>query len=229
MVGKCLFVTGTGTDIGKTYVTGLIVKKLKDSGVNAGYYKAALSGATVDAAGNLEPGDVLHVKQTAKLDTSVSDMVSYVYREAVSPHLAAKLNGEVIDFAKIKADFTRAKTIFEYLTVEGSGGIVCPLRFDETKQLLLADVVCRLSLPVLIVADAGLGTINGTVLTIHYLNDRHIPVKGVIFNNSRPGDVMEEDNAITIEKMTGVKVLARVKKGDTELFMESAALTALYE
>ncbi|MBQ9615065.1 MAG: AAA family ATPase, partial [Selenomonadaceae bacterium] len=54
-MGKCLFVTGTGTDVGKTYVTGLIVKSLRDAGMSAGYYKAAVSGATMDETGHLCP------------------------------------------------------------------------------------------------------------------------------------------------------------------------------
>ena len=66
-MGKALFITGTGTDIGKTYVTGLIVKKLRDAGLRAGYYKAALSGAEVGADGKLLPGDVLHVARVADL------------------------------------------------------------------------------------------------------------------------------------------------------------------
>ena len=62
-MGKGLFITGTGTDIGKTYVTGLIVKKLRDAGYNGGYYKAALSGAEPDEHGILQPGDALHVNR----------------------------------------------------------------------------------------------------------------------------------------------------------------------
>ena len=62
-MGKALFVAGTGTDVGKTYVTGLIVKKLRTAGYRAGYYKAALSGAEPDAQGALVPGDVRHVQE----------------------------------------------------------------------------------------------------------------------------------------------------------------------
>ena len=89
-MGKALFVTGTGTDIGKTYVTALIVKCLRDAGFAAGYYKAALSGAEVAADGTLLPGDALHVARVARLDAA-DVTVSYVYRDAVSPHLAAQI------------------------------------------------------------------------------------------------------------------------------------------
>lgn len=228
-MGKALFITGTGTDVGKTYVTGLIVKKLRDAGLNGGYYKAALSGAVSDAQGNLQPGDVLHVKRVAGLDEPIANLVSYVYREAVSPHLAAKINQNPIDFDRVEADYRRAKAKFDYLTMEGSGGIICPLRWDEKQHVILDDFVKQLNLGVLLVADAGLGTINSAVLTIEHLRAREIPVRGIIFNNYIPHDIMQDDNAKMIEAMTGVKVLAYVKKGDKELDMKVEVLKGLYE
>ena len=121
-MGKSLFVTGTGTDVGKTYVTALIVKKLRKSGKNAGYYKAAISGAERDEQGELLPGDALYVNETARIGEQTSRLVSYVYPEAVSPHLAAKLNRCPIDFQRISQDFQSAKERYDYLTMEGSGG-----------------------------------------------------------------------------------------------------------
>lgn len=228
-MGKALFVTGTGTDIGKTYVTGLIVKKLRDAGLNAGYYKAALSGAEPDASGTLQPGDALQVNKVANIGEKIENLVSYVYREAVSPHLAAKINNKPIDFAKVTADFKRALAKYDYLTMEGSGGIICPLRWDSEQHVILDDLVKKLGLSVLIIADAGLGTINAAVLTIEHLQNRAIPIKGIIFNNYVPNDLMQDDNGRMIEEMTGIKVLAKVKKGDKELIMPTSDLQSLYE
>ena len=115
-MGKALFITGTGTDIGKTYVTGLIVKRLKAAGLRAGYYKAALSGAEMSADGSLLPGDALHVARTAALAEDEA-IVSYIYRDAVSPHLAARIENRPIDFGKVERDFRAAKERFDYLTV----------------------------------------------------------------------------------------------------------------
>lgn len=228
-MGKCLFVTGTGTDVGKTYVTALVVKRLRDSGRNAGYYKAAISGAEQRPEGKLWPGDACYVNEIAGLGETWDRLVSYVYPEAVSPHLAAKLRQEPMDFRKVEEDFLRAKSHYDYLTMEGSGGIVCPLRWDEEEHVVLDDLVKRLGLSVLLVADAGLGTINGTVLTVSYLRSRQIPVKGIVLNRFHPGDVMEEDNLAMVEEMTGVPVVAKVKEGDETLEMDGAALAALYE
>ena len=226
-MGKVLFVTGTGTDIGKTYVTGLIVKCLRDAGRSAGYYKAALSGAEVAADGTLLPGDALHVARTAGLDAA-DVTVSYVYRDAVSPHLAAQIEHRPMDFAKVAEDYRRAKERTDYLTVEGSGGIICPLRWDDDEHVVLDDLAVRLGLTALVVADAGLGTINAAVLTAEHLHARGIPLRGFIFNNWQ-GGLMQEDNVRMVEEITGAHVLARVPHGAAELPMGADALAALYE
>ena len=226
-MGKALFVTGTGTDIGKTYVTGLIVKCLRDAGRSAGYYKAALSGAEVAADGTLLPGDALHVARVAGLDAA-DVTVSYVYRDAVSPHLAAQIEHRPMDFATVAEDYRRAKERADYLTVEGSGGIICPLRWDDDEHVVLDDLAVRLGLAALVVADAGLGTINAAVLTAEHLHARGIPLRGFIFNNWQ-GGLMQEDNVRMVEEITGAHVLARVPHGATELPMGADALAALYE
>ena len=84
-MAKKLFITGTGTDIGKTYVTGLILKKLQESGRRAAYYKAAMSGNERDADGHLIPGDALHVKTVSGITQPLKTMCPYVYEAAVSP------------------------------------------------------------------------------------------------------------------------------------------------
>ena len=226
-MGKALFITGTGTDIGKTYVTGLIVKKLHDAGLRAGYYKAALSGAETLADGTLLPGDVLHVAQIAGLAAEDAS-VSYIYRDAVSPHLAAQIENRPMDFDKVEQDFKQAQERTDYLTVEGSGGIICPLRWDDVEHVVLDDLVLRLGLSALVVADAGLGTINAAVLTAEHLRMRGIPLKGFIFNNWQ-GGTMQEDNVRMVEALTGARVLACVEHGAVELPMAVDALAALYD
>ena len=226
-MGKALFITGTGTDIGKTYVTGLIVKKLHDAGLRAGYYKAALSGAETLADGTLLPGDALHVAQIAGLAAEDAS-VSYIYRDAVSPHLAAQIENRPMDFDKVEQDFKQAQERTDYLTVEGSGGIICPLRWDDVEHVVLDDLVLRLGLSALVIADAGLGTINAAVLTAEHLRMRGIPLKGFIFNNWQ-GGTMQEDNVRMVEVLTGVRVLACVEYGAVELPMAADALAALYD
>ena len=229
-MGKALFITGTGTDVGKTFVTALIVKCLKDAGLDAGYYKAAISGAEKDEEdGTLHAGDALYVKEIAELSETQEELVSYVYEAAVSPHLAAQLDNNPIDFDVVEKDFRRALSRHEYITMEGSGGIICPLRWDKEQHVILDDLVLRLGLGALIVADAGLGTINAAVLTVEHLRARNIPVRGIILNRFHDGDIMEEDNLDMVEALTGVKVVATVKSGDEALDMDARELAALYQ
>lgn len=223
-----LFVTGTGTDMGKTYVTGLIVKKLAQGGKNPGYYKAAMSGNDRREDGSLIPGDALFVQQTSGIRQALEEMCPYVYENAYSPHLASRIEGSPVTMDVVKQGFYDVCEKYDYVTVEGSGGILCPICFDEAK-IQLEDIIKELDLPSIIIADAGLGTINSVVLTVEYMRAKKLPVKGIIFNHFHPGNVMEEDNIFMCEYMTGLPTLARVKDGDTELDMDLDTLTSLYE
>ena len=181
-MSKNIFITGTGTDVGKTYVAGLIVKKLADSGLSAAYYKAAMSGNERREDGSLIPGDALSVKNRSGISQSLESMCPYVYENAISPHLASRIEGNPVDMQVVKSGFEKLDAEYDYMTVEGSGGILCPICFDECK-IQLEDVINELGLSSIIVADAGLGTINGVVLTAEYMKARNMPIKGIIFNN----------------------------------------------
>lgn len=93
----------------------------------------------------------------------------------------------------------------------------------------MEDVVKELHLSSILIADAGLGTINSVVLTAEYMKTHGLPLKGIIFNHYHPGDVMEDDNIFMCEHMTGLPTLAKVQDGDTELDMNIDALCALYD
>lgn len=227
-MSKSIFITGTGTDVGKTFVTALIVKKLHRSGRSAAYYKAAMSGNSRGGDGRLIPGDAADVKRISGIAQPLEEMCPYVYEHAYSPHLASRIEGNPVRLQVVREGFEAVSRNYDYVTMEGSGGILCPVCFDETK-IQLEDIIKELGLSCLIIADAGLGTINNVVLTFEYMRAHDIPVKGIIFNHFHAGDVMEEDNLRMCEFMTGLKVLARIKDGDTELDMDEDALASLYE
>lgn len=227
-MSKKLFITGTGTDVGKTYVTGLIMKKLQESGKNVAYYKAAMSGNERRTDGTLIPCDALQVKTMSGISQSLESMCPYIYENAVSPHLASRIEGNPVQLSVVKEKFAEVCNRYDYVTMEGSGGILCPICFDEAK-IQLEDIVKELGLSSLIIANAGLGTINDVVLTAEYMRFKKLPVKGIIFNHYHPGSQMEEDNKFMCEYMTGLKVLACVCDEDTELSMDANSLVALYE
>lgn len=223
-----LFITGTGTDVGKTFVSALMVKKLAQSGCRAGYFKAAMSGNSRRADGSLIPGDGAWVQQISGISQPLEEMCPYVYENAWSPHLASRVEGNPVDLKEVRRRFVQVCGRYDYVTVEGSGGILCPIRFDQEK-IWMEDVIQALGLSCLLVADAGLGTINSVGLTAEYMRSRGIPVKGIIFNRFHPGDGMEEDNRLMCEALTGLKVLACVKEGDDQLDLDAQTLAALYE
>ena len=227
-MSKGIFITATGTDIGKTFVTALIVKKLRDAGLNAGYYKAALSGAEEQPDGSWLPGDAAYVAKISGMQEKGEELVSYIYKTAVSPHLAAMREGNPVELDKVKDDFAKAQAKYDYVTMEGSGGIICPIRWDE-QHILLEDVLKAVGLGTLVISNAALGSINACVLTIAYLRQKSIPVRGIILNNYDGSDFMQADNKKMMEAITGVPVLAEVKPNDTELDIDIEVLKSLYK
>lgn len=227
-MSKGLFITGTGTDLGKTYIAGLIVKKLADAKQSAAYYKAAMSGNDRRTDGSLIPGDALFVQKTAGISQPLEEMCPYVYEHAYSPHLASRIEGHPVQMDVVKAGYYKVCSAYDFVTMEGSGGILCPICFDEAK-IQLEDVIRELHLPSILIADAGLGTINSVVLTVEYMKAKNLPVKGIIYNHYHGNDVMEDDNIFMCEYMTGLPTLAKVKDGDTELAMDVHDLMTLYE
>lgn len=222
-MGKGLFITGTDTDVGKTYVTALLVKTLRKSGFDVGYYKAAISGAPTVAE-----SDAGFVNRFAGINEPEDMILSYLYQNAVSPHLAARIEGNPVEKEVILKAWERVTKAYPYVTMEGSGGIMCPIRHDEKAVYYLEDIIRWLHLPVLIVANAGLGTINHVVTTCEYIKNRDIPIKGILLNHWK-GGIMEEDNVKMIEEITGVKVLAKIRDGDSLLDIDAEEIISLYE
>lgn len=222
-MSKGLFITATGTDIGKTYVTALLVKKMREANLNVGYYKAALSGAD-----NIANSDAGYVNKIANIQQDEKTLLSYLYKHAVSPHLAAKLEGNPVEKATVLSDYAKVSDIYDFITVEGSGGIVCPIRYDDTAKYFLTDIIKWLDIPTLMIADAGLGTINSVVLTASYLKQLNISLQGIILNNYT-GGIMQDDNIKMIEDLTKTKVLALVKPNDTDIDIDVNILKGLYE
>ena len=224
---KSVFITAIGTDVGKTYVSGLILKKMREYGVNCGYFKPVLSGAIRDKySGKLIPGDCCHVVKTAGLDIDPMECVSYCFEEALSPHLASKRAGVNIDINKIKFDYNKLSSKYDYMIIEGAGGITCPI-IDN--KYLMWNLVKDLDKNVLVVSDSGLGCINSAITTLEYIKIRNIEIKGVVFNNYAPDDFMHRDNLEMVESMSGVSVVSCVGKDDENINIDKENLLALFE
>ena len=221
-MAKGLFVSGTGTDIGKTYVTGLLLKYIRDNGYNATYFKAALSGAIRDENNNLIPGDAVEVLTMADLEENTDFLVPYIYETAVSPHLASKIEGNPVELGKVRSAYDEVSKKYDYIVMEGSGGIVCPICYegkDNKNNIMLEDIIKLLDLNVILIADAGLGTINSIVTTVEYLKSRNIHVCGIIMNNYKD-ELMENDNIKMVEVLCDVDVIAKVHQNDMNLRLD---------
>ncbi len=217
-MSKNIFITATGTDIGKTYISALIIKKMREKGLNCGYFKPVLSGVK-ELAGHLVDSDANYVVQMADIPTMADECVSYWWKEAVSPHLAAKRMNQKIDISKIKYDFAQISKKYDYLLVEGAGGITCPLIIEKDEKYLLKDLIWELGLSTIIVADAGLGTINSTLLTVEYARANGIEVEGIILNNYDSNNFMHWDNLEQVETLCGVNVVATVSRGANDIML----------
>ena len=118
-MAKGIFLTGTGTDIGKTYIAGLLVKTLAEAGKRPAYYKAAMSGNDRRPDGSLIPGDGAFVKTFSGIGQSLESMCPYVYEHAWSPHLAARYEGNPPELPVIRQSFERVCSRHGYVTAEG--------------------------------------------------------------------------------------------------------------
>ena len=153
-----LFVTGTDTGVGKSYVAALLV-----AGLEAAYWKPVQSGADADAD---------WVRRVAGLPAERVLPETYRLRAPLSPHEAARREGVQIEMSR----FVLPKR--KRLIVEGAGGVMVPL--DD--RHLMVDLMVDLGLPVLVVARSELGTINHTLLTLDQLRRRGCPLLGVVVN-----------------------------------------------
>lgn len=217
---RSVFVTGTGTDLGKTYVTALLLKRLCEEGAKAAYFKAAISGAET-----IEDSDAGFVIKKAGLNQALNSSLGYLYPEPLSPHLSARVNSIFPDMTLIKDKYLALCQSYPYVVMEGSGGIICPIRYEEDGKIMLEDIIKELNLPCVVTARAGLGTINHTVLTLHYLRAKGIACKGVILNFFDENSLMHQDNLKMIEELGNTKVIALCAEGDCDLTLCVPSLT----
>ena len=179
------FITGIGTDIGKTVVSAILVEKLK-----ADYWKPVQSG-------ELDNSDTMKVKALVSNTISVFHPESYRLNTPLSPHHSAKIDGIKIDPSKI----ILPETSNDYIIIEGAGGLMVPLN-DE---YLVIDLARDLNAEIILVSKAYLGSINHTLLSIDAIKQRNLPLRGIIFNGN-PNPESEE----VILKYSGLKCIGRI-------------------
>ncbi len=207
---KGIFITGTDTGVGKTYVAAGIAASLVRSGVDVGVMKPAETGCG-RRRGGLIPADALILRKAAATADSLALVNPYRFKHPLAPSQAAALEGKTINPASMVTAYKVLSHRHDFMIVEGAGGIMVPLRNDYT----YLDLVRDLRLPVIIVARPGLGTINHTLLTISAIRHANLTVKGVIVNcayDIKMG-LAEKTSPSIIEALSGIPVWGVVKYG----------------
>jgi dethiobiotin synthetase len=209
-----VFVTGTGTGVGKTVVAAVIAHTLAAAGETVAVFKPAVTGLDETAADGPQTGDIgpLEARRPADhellrlaagSEQSDEEIAPYRYGPPASPHLAAELAGEKIDPSRLVAGARAAAASADVLVCEGVGGLLVPLAPDY----LVRDLASDLAMPLVVAASPRLGTINHTLLTIEAARAAGLEIASVVLTPwpEQPSSI-EESNRETIATISRSKV-----------------------
>jgi len=201
-MGKCIFITGTDTHVGKTVITACLASALMRAGKKVAVYKPIHCGNLLK--GNIKSPDLALVKELT--DIPDQDLVNdFSFQLAASPHLAAEQDKAKVNIQTIKDHTKSLLKTYDLVLIEGAGGLIVPL----TRNYTVLNLIHDLSVPVLIVSRASLGTINHTSLTINALKSHNIPIIGIILNYFK-GGIIEEDNKKIINSLNNIPIIGIV-------------------
>lgn len=193
-----LFVTGTGTEVGKSVVAAVLAATARRAGRRVGVFKPAVSGLD-------EPGesDQSLLRRASGSTQSEDEIAPYRFGPPVSPHLAAEIADQPIDPSRLRRAAADAAADAEFVVCEGVGGLLVPL----TPGYLVRDLAREIGYPLVVVAPATLGTINHTLLTLEAARAIGLEVRAVVLNPwpARPA-LLERSNRDTIEALGKVPV-----------------------
>ncbi|MCU0640500.1 MAG: dethiobiotin synthase [Candidatus Margulisbacteria bacterium] len=194
------FITGTDTGCGKTYVTLRLARQLIAAGYDVGVMKPFSTGpAAAD--------DARLLKRKLKLKDPLRLINPIHLKASLAPLAAARLERRKLNVKRIDQAFKYLAKRHEIVLVEGIGGVMVPL----TDKLLVVDLIKKLKIPVIIVARAGLGTINHTLLTVAALRQKKVPILGIIINGYRGKERSEKTNAEIIGQLTKLPIIAKLR------------------
>lgn len=200
MSSKGLFIAGTDTGVGKTFITCALARAARDRKLKVGVMKPLASGSWDDSRA---------LKKASGVKDPFSLITPYYFREPLAPLVAAEREKKKIEKSKILTAFRKLQKRHKFLLVEGSGGLLVPIL--ESYNVL--DLIRDLKLPTLLVARAGLGTLNHTLLSYRALRQKGIRVAAVVLNGYRGRTTAEETNPDVLRRLLPVPVVTH-KRGD---------------
>lgn len=216
MNSRGLFVTGTDTEIGKTYVASLLAAELVSRGVDVGVYKPAASGCrSVD--GQLLSDDAKSLWDAAGNPITLDAVCPQRFHAPLAPHVAARAEDKQIDELLLRTGIQPWLSKSEFVIVEGAGGLMSPISEND----FVADLAVEFGFPILIVVGNQLGCINHTVQTVlaatHYRSG--LSVAGIVVNNAQQHDSDESlnSNLAEIQRCTGIDVICHVSHQQNQL------------
>ncbi|MCS7163773.1 MAG: dethiobiotin synthase [Thermodesulfovibrio sp.] len=205
------FITGTDTGVGKTIVTAAILRSFIKKGLKIGAMKAIETGC-INKDGILLPSDGMLLRDMAEMNDSLDLITPIKLENPLSPLVASRIENIDIDIDKIFKAFETLKKKYDYILVEGVGGLMVPINKEEKKKSIyyfVRDLIKDMGLPVILVTRPTLGTINHTLLTLEALKNKKIPVKGYIINFSEPpkNDIAEKTNPQILKELIDIPCL----------------------
>jgi dethiobiotin synthetase len=205
-MGQGIFVTGTDTGVGKTFVTCGLAALLRESGYRVGVMKPAETGCD-DGAGKLVPQDALALKAAAGSEFSLEKICPYQFREPLAPSVAAEREGRRIDVERLMDIYREISAAHDITLVEGAGGLMVPLLPSYT----YADFASVLKLPVIVIAANKLGVVNHLLLTLEHAGCKGLSVLGYVLNQMEPAtSLAAETNREALFTLTAVPCLGEL-------------------
>lgn len=208
-MSKGVFITATDTGVGKTIISGMIVRALVLKGYKTAVMKPFETGC-LRQGDNLLPSDGIFLKEMAEIEESIDIITPQKFELPLSPLAASRLEKKTIDMEKVFQSYEYLKTKYDFIVVEGAGGILVPITIEhDSKALFMSDIIRRLGLPIIIVCRPTLGTINHTLLSVNYAINQHINIVGIIINYSKPKgeDISEQTNPDIIRELAPAPLL----------------------
>ncbi len=202
-MGRGVFITGTDTGVGKTVIAGAIVRVLKRKGLKVGVMKPVETGCSREGD-VLIPSDGEFLRYMADLDISINEITPYRFEAPVAPLVASEIEGRYIDPEVIFRAYKRFSREYDFVVVEGIGGLMVPVKED----LFVADLVGYIGIPLLVVSVNRLGTLNHTFLTVESALSRGLDLRGVVINETaQGGDISVDSNISVIKRLINVPVV----------------------
>jgi dethiobiotin synthetase len=213
---KSLFITGTDTDVGKTYVAAGLAVTLRKIGIDVGIMKPFAAGTPQKKGFKSEDVEIL--SRAAQVSDPEKLMNPQFFKMAASPYTASKNLKVKVRFNKVLSNFKKLSKLHSMLLVEGMGGIMTPI----LKNYFVTDLIKEMKLPAVIVTRTRIGTVNHTIMTCKMCEKYKIPIKGIIINNFDSDGYKVKTLKRDLQSLTGVPILGTIP------FIENLSDDSLY-